>query len=169
MQGRSSNPSKHRAKSGSDPAPAAKHSRPRFPKQHYVGAMHVRHPLQRYNHSLLMMRCCSACGSILRSLERLGQAIPEQCKLCFERHCWDGKLATGTPPFVAPPLLLSPSTTFAEWNATTWQPAFSETGTASNASTTPSSGSHNAAGERIICPPVLFLLLGTVAAIVFCF
>ncbi|KAF7369653.1 Lysophospholipase [Mycena venus] len=77
---------------------------------------------------------CIACGSILRSLERLGQAIPDHCKLCFESHCWQGEMATGTPPFVAPPLLLSPNTTFAEWNATTWQPAFSETGTASNPS-----------------------------------
>ncbi|KAJ6563099.1 FabD/lysophospholipase-like protein [Mycena vulgaris] len=111
---------------------------------------------------------CIACGSILRSLERLGQAIPDQCKLCFERHCWQGQMAAGTPPFVAPPLLLSPNTTFAEWNATTWQPAFSETGTASNASTTPSSGSHNAAGGRIICPHIFFSLLGAVAAIVFC-
>ncbi|KAJ7300918.1 FabD/lysophospholipase-like protein [Mycena albidolilacea] len=93
---------------------------------------------------------CIACGSILRSLERLGQAIPDQCTLCFERHCWQGEMATGTPPFLAPPLLLSPNTTFDEWNATTWQPAFSETGTASNASTAPSLGSHNAAGGRII-------------------
>ncbi|KAJ6565064.1 FabD/lysophospholipase-like protein [Mycena sp. CBHHK59/15] len=85
---------------------------------------------------------CIACGSILRSLERLGQVIPDQCKLCFERHCWQGEMATGTPPFVAPPLLLSPNTTFTEWNATTWQPAFSQIGTASNASTTPSSGNH---------------------------
>ncbi|KAJ6455489.1 FabD/lysophospholipase-like protein [Mycena sanguinolenta] len=67
-----------------------------------------------------------ACGSILRSLERLGRTIPEHCKLCFERHCWQGEMATGTPPFVAPPLLLSPNTTFAEWNATTWQPAYSK-------------------------------------------
>ncbi|KAJ7880570.1 FabD/lysophospholipase-like protein [Mycena olivaceomarginata] len=71
-------------------------------------------------------------------LERLGQAIPDQCTLFFERHCWQGEMVTGTPPFVAPPLLLSPNITFDEWNATTWQPAFSETGTASNASTTPS-------------------------------
>ncbi|KAJ7657057.1 FabD/lysophospholipase-like protein [Mycena rosella] len=111
---------------------------------------------------------CIACGFILRSLERLGQAIPDQCKLCFERHCWQGEMATGTPPFVAPPLLLSPNTTFVEWNATTWQPAFSETGTASNASTIPSSGSHNAAGESIICLHIFFSLLGAVAAIVFC-
>ncbi|KAJ7909950.1 FabD/lysophospholipase-like protein [Mycena leptocephala] len=111
---------------------------------------------------------CIACGSILRSLERLGQTIPDQCKLCFERHCWQGEMATGTPPFVAPPLLLSLNTTFAEWNATTWQPAFSEMGTASNASATPSSGSHNAAGERIIRPHIFFHLLGAVAAIVFC-
>ncbi|KAJ7840791.1 FabD/lysophospholipase-like protein [Mycena leptocephala] len=111
---------------------------------------------------------CIACGSILRSLERLGQAIPDQCKLCFERHCWQGEMATGTPPFVAPPLLLSPNTTFAEWNATTWQPSFLKSGTASNASTTPSSGSHNAAGKRIICPDIFFFWLGAVAAIVFC-
>ncbi|KAF8209515.1 acyl transferase/acyl hydrolase/lysophospholipase, partial [Mycena galopus ATCC 62051] len=110
---------------------------------------------------------CIACGSILRSLERLGQAIPDQCKLCFERHCWQGEMATGTPPFVAPPLLLSPNTTFAEWNTTTWQPAFSETGTASNASATPHSGSHNAAGKRIMYPHIFFSLLGAVAAMVF--
>ncbi|KAJ7885892.1 FabD/lysophospholipase-like protein [Mycena olivaceomarginata] len=82
--------------------------------------------------------------------ERLGQAIPDQCTLCFERHCWQGEMVTGTPPFVAPPLLLSPNITFDEWNATTWQPAFSETGTVSNAFTPPSSGSDNAAGGRII-------------------
>ncbi|KAJ7055841.1 FabD/lysophospholipase-like protein [Mycena amicta] len=111
---------------------------------------------------------CIACGSILRSLERLGQAIPDQCKLCFERHCWQGEMETGTPPFVAPPLLLSPNTTFAEWNATTWQSAFSATGTASNASTTtPSEGSHNAAGKGIMCPHLFFSLLGAVAAIAF--
>ncbi|KAJ6470345.1 FabD/lysophospholipase-like protein [Mycena sanguinolenta] len=98
---------------------------------------------------------CIACGSILRSLERLGHAIPDQCKLCFERHCWQGEMATGTPPFVAPPLLLSPNTTFAEWNATTWQPAFSETGTASNPSAglntpaSPSCGPQVGAGHLV--------------------
>ncbi|KAJ7715289.1 lysophospholipase [Mycena olivaceomarginata] len=111
---------------------------------------------------------CIACGSILRSLERLGQAIPDQCTLCFERHRWQGEMVTGTPPFVAPPLLLSPNITFDEWNVTTWQPAFSETGTASNASTTPSSGSNNAAGGRIICSHIFFSFLVAVAAIVFC-
>ncbi|KAJ7151969.1 FabD/lysophospholipase-like protein [Mycena filopes] len=79
---------------------------------------------------------CIACGSILRSLERLGQSIPDQCKRCFAEHCWQGDLLTGTPPFVAPPLLLSPGTTFAEWNASTWQPAFFQ-----NTSTTPVGGS----------------------------
>ncbi|KAJ7227577.1 hypothetical protein B0H12DRAFT_1240498 [Mycena haematopus] len=114
---------------------------------------------------------CIACGSILRSLERLGQAIPDQCTLCFEQHCWQGEMATGTPPFVAPPLLLSPNTTFADWNATTWQPAFSATGTAStNASTTgaPGSGSRNAAEGKITRAHILFSLLGAVAAVVFC-
>ncbi|KAJ7746455.1 FabD/lysophospholipase-like protein [Mycena maculata] len=93
---------------------------------------------------------CIACGSILRSLERLGQPIPDQCTLCFEQHCWQGEMATGTPPFVAPPLLLSPSTTFAEWNATTWTPAFSET--APNVSTTGSGSLSSAAGEGITSP-----------------
>ncbi|KAJ7181043.1 FabD/lysophospholipase-like protein [Mycena filopes] len=69
---------------------------------------------------------CIACGSILRSLERLGQAIPDQCQLCFEQHCWQGQMVAGTPPFVAPTLLLNPSVTFAEWNATTWGPSFSQ-------------------------------------------
>ncbi|KAJ7757213.1 FabD/lysophospholipase-like protein [Mycena maculata] len=98
---------------------------------------------------------CIACGSILRSLERLGQPIPDQCTLCFERHCWQGEMATGTPPFVAPALLLSPSTTFAEWNATTWTPAFSET--APNASTTGSGSHNNAARERITSPRILIV------------
>ncbi|KAJ7740555.1 FabD/lysophospholipase-like protein [Mycena metata] len=82
---------------------------------------------------------CIACGSILRSLERLGQPIPDQCKLCFAEHCWQGQMATGTPPFVAPSLLLSPNTTFAEWNASAWTPAFS--GAVLNGSTTGSGGS----------------------------
>ncbi|KAF8175943.1 acyl transferase/acyl hydrolase/lysophospholipase [Mycena galopus ATCC 62051] len=92
---------------------------------------------------------CIACGSILRSLERLGHAIPDHCKLCFESHCWQGEMATGTPPFVAPPLLLSPNTTFAEWNATTWQPTFSGTGTASNSSIPPSCSPQVGAGHLV--------------------
>ncbi|KAJ7213299.1 acyl transferase/acyl hydrolase/lysophospholipase [Mycena haematopus] len=116
---------------------------------------------------------CIACGSILRSLERLGQAIPDQCTLCFAQHCWQGEMTAGTPPFVAPPLLLSPNTTFAEWNATTWQPAFSANGTASSTASTTgapgsTSGSPNAAaGGRIIRAHVFFPLVGTVAAIGF--
>ncbi|KAJ7451275.1 FabD/lysophospholipase-like protein [Mycena galericulata] len=109
---------------------------------------------------------CIACGSILRSLERLGQPIPDQCTLCFEQHCWQGEMAAGTPPFVAPALLLSPSTTFAEWNATTWTPAFS--GTAPNASTTASGRLNNAADERITSPHLFLSLLAGVAVMIFC-
>ncbi|KAJ7300975.1 hypothetical protein DFH08DRAFT_979147 [Mycena albidolilacea] len=88
-------------------------------------------PYSAYSNATTLV---GACGSILRSLERLGQVVPDRCKLCFESHCWQGEMETGTPPFVAPALLLSPNTTFAEWNVTTWQPAFSEKGTASNPS-----------------------------------
>ncbi|KAJ7757227.1 FabD/lysophospholipase-like protein [Mycena maculata] len=90
--------------------------------------------VMRRSHTNFQQHRANACGSILRSLERLGQPIPDQCTLCFKQHCWQGEMATGTPPFVAPALLLSPSTTFAQWNATTWTPAFSAT--APNASTT---------------------------------
>ncbi|KAJ7455625.1 FabD/lysophospholipase-like protein [Mycena galericulata] len=110
---------------------------------------------------------CIACGSILRSLERLGKPIPAQCTLCFERHCWQGEMATGTPPFVAPTLLLRPNTTFAEWNATTWTPAFS--GAAPNASTTGSGGiNKNAAGGRIASPHVFLSFLAGVAVMISC-
>ncbi|KAJ7181271.1 FabD/lysophospholipase-like protein, partial [Mycena filopes] len=71
---------------------------------------------------------CIACGSILRSLERLAQPIPAQCELCFARHCWQGEMVAGTPPFVAPALLLSPNVTFADWNETVWGPAFTASG-----------------------------------------
>ncbi|KAJ7740533.1 FabD/lysophospholipase-like protein [Mycena metata] len=113
---------------------------------------------------------CIACGSILRSLERLGQPIPDQCKLCFAEHCWQGQMATGTPPFVAPSLLLSPNTTFAEWNASTWTPAFS--GIVSNDSTTGSgsSSSHNnMASERLASPHIFLSFLAGVAAIAMCY
>ncbi|KAJ7039368.1 FabD/lysophospholipase-like protein [Mycena alexandri] len=110
---------------------------------------------------------CIACGSILRSLERLGQPIPDQCTLCFAEHCWQGEMAAGTPPFVSPPLLLSPNTTFAEWNATTWTPAFS--GTAPNTSTTGSGSLINAASERLTSLHIFLSLLAGVAAIVMCY
>ncbi|KAJ7504751.1 FabD/lysophospholipase-like protein [Mycena galericulata] len=109
---------------------------------------------------------CIACSAILRSLERLGQPLPDQCSLCFERHCWQGEIASGTPPFVAPTLLLSPDTTFAEWNATTWTPAFE--GRAPNASSTGSGGLKNAAGGRIASPCVLLSVLAGVAVVIFC-
>ncbi|WFD33432.1 lysophospholipase [Malassezia cuniculi] len=55
---------------------------------------------------------CLACASLLRSLQRSGQDMPDKCQSCFNRYCWDGQSdsnapaskyqpSIGTPPFVA--------------------------------------------------------------------
>ncbi|KAI0505821.1 lysophospholipase [Xylaria bambusicola] len=33
---------------------------------------------------------CAACAVLSRSLQRTGTAIPETCRSCFERYCWNG-------------------------------------------------------------------------------
>lgn len=38
---------------------------------------------------------CVACAVLQRSLVRTGTAVPAQCKACFSRYCWDGKLVDG--------------------------------------------------------------------------
>ncbi|KAI0698289.1 FabD/lysophospholipase-like protein [Cytidiella melzeri] len=60
---------------------------------------------------------CIACGSILRSLQRLNMTIPDVCNTCFQEHCWDGTVDNSQPGFLAPALLYDPQMTFKEWNA----------------------------------------------------
>lgn len=60
---------------------------------------------------------CIACGSILRSLQRLHKPVPDACKKCFKEHCWDGKEDHSQPGFLAPALLYDPEVSFAQWNA----------------------------------------------------
>ncbi|KAI1365989.1 lysophospholipase [Xylaria arbuscula] len=33
---------------------------------------------------------CAACAMLSRSLERTGTTIPDTCKSCFDRYCWNG-------------------------------------------------------------------------------
>ena len=37
-------------------------------------------------------RACVGCAIIRREQERLGLEQTKQCKLCFERYCWDGTI-----------------------------------------------------------------------------
>ncbi|KAL9098301.1 MAG: hypothetical protein Q9163_006020 [Psora crenata] len=40
---------------------------------------------------------CVGCAILSRSLERTGTAVPDVCRQCFERHCWNGTTNSTTP------------------------------------------------------------------------
>jgi lysophospholipase len=40
---------------------------------------------------------CMACAVLSRSFDRTGQAVPDECTLCFERYCWNGTTDSSTP------------------------------------------------------------------------
>jgi lysophospholipase len=40
---------------------------------------------------------CVGCAIISRSLERNGEELPEACKQCFQKHCWDGTVSPEEP------------------------------------------------------------------------
>lgn len=61
---------------------------------------------------------CVACGSIWRSLERLGWEKPEACKKCMEKYCWQGETDESQPGFLDPELVLNPGVSWAQWNGT---------------------------------------------------
>ncbi|TDZ26166.1 Lysophospholipase 1 [Colletotrichum orbiculare MAFF 240422] len=65
---------------------------------------------------------CLACAVIGRSLARLARDWPDQCRRCFERHCWDGQLSTRAvrPQDLDPRLRMNASMSFQEWNRTYW-------------------------------------------------
>lgn len=45
-------------------------------------------------------RACVGCAIIRREQERNGQEQSDQCKACFKKYCWDGKLDTSDTPGV---------------------------------------------------------------------
>lgn len=65
---------------------------------------------------------CVACGLIYRSLDRAGQVVPDACKACMQKHCWNGTVAdTPSEPSYDPALLLNPGMSYKKWNATVWK------------------------------------------------
>ena len=58
---------------------------------------------------------CLACGTIYRSLQRLGQPIPAACTQCFTDYCWQGQVDDSPPSFYAPTLKLNTTLTFQQW------------------------------------------------------
>jgi lysophospholipase len=61
---------------------------------------------------------CIACAAVDRSLSRVGWSRPEACEKGFKKYCWDGTVDDRQPSFLEPALVLDPSLTWAEWNAT---------------------------------------------------
>ncbi|KAE9397529.1 FabD/lysophospholipase-like protein [Gymnopus androsaceus JB14] len=60
---------------------------------------------------------CIACAATHRSLERLGKETPDACKQCFDKYCWNGEVDDSEPGFLSPSLILDPSESWTEWNA----------------------------------------------------
>jgi len=62
---------------------------------------------------------CLACGTVLRSLQKMDMKVPEFCNSCFKEHCWQGNNASEAPSFLEPSALLTnPNITFEIWNQT---------------------------------------------------
>ncbi|KAK4996153.1 Lysophospholipase 1 [Elasticomyces elasticus] len=40
---------------------------------------------------------CVGCAILSRSLEKTGTTVPDVCKACFKKYCWDGTLNSATP------------------------------------------------------------------------
>ncbi|KAF2200379.1 lysophospholipase [Delitschia confertaspora ATCC 74209] len=49
---------------------------------------------------------CVGCAVLSRSLDRTGTKVPDVCKKCFDRYCWDGTVNTTTPALYNPSLIL---------------------------------------------------------------
>lgn len=49
---------------------------------------------------------CVGCAILSRSLERTNTNVPEICKQCFQRYCWDGSLNSTTPAGYEPVTIL---------------------------------------------------------------
>ena len=49
---------------------------------------------------------CVGCAMIQRSLQKTGTPLPDQCKSCFERYCWNGTSVDSAPGPYEPELKL---------------------------------------------------------------
>lgn len=49
---------------------------------------------------------CLGCAVLSRSLERTKTKVPDACNKCFKQYCWNGTLASQTPPPYNPQLIL---------------------------------------------------------------
>lgn len=49
---------------------------------------------------------CVGCAMLSRSFERTDTQIPEACKSCFDKYCWDGKLDSKSPETYSPATIL---------------------------------------------------------------
>ena len=46
---------------------------------------------------------CVGCAILSRSLERTGTRVPDACKQCFQKYCWNGQTNSTEPPLYEPP------------------------------------------------------------------
>ena len=53
---------------------------------------------------------CVGCAILSRSLERTKTAVPDVCKQCFSRYCWDGTVNSTNPPPYQPGYALNLTT-----------------------------------------------------------
>lgn len=51
---------------------------------------------------------CVGCAILSRSLERTNTRVPDDCRQCFERYCWDGTTNSSQPARYEPPYLSTP-------------------------------------------------------------
>lgn len=55
---------------------------------------------------------CVGCAILSRSFDRTGETVPDACKQCFDRYCWNGTIDDdGTRPTYNPAMKLSELTT----------------------------------------------------------
>lgn len=73
---------------------------------------------------------CLACAAIRGTARRARKTLPERCRQCFQRHCWNGQTAnrTITEADLDPKLRLNPDLSFQEWNETVWSVGDEESG-----------------------------------------
>ncbi len=103
---------------------------------------------------------CLACGTVLRSLQKLNMDVPEFCNSCFEDHCWQGNSASSPPSFLAPSALLTnPDITFEIWNQTIF---FNGSVDGNSSSVT---GQHRSTGHSQHCSSTTSIFVGILSVI----
>ena len=55
-----------------------------------------------------MWPTCVGCAILSRSLERTGTTVPDVCKQCFDKYCWNGQTNSTRPAAYEPPYKLTP-------------------------------------------------------------